>query len=194
MTTSLSQIRFIVERDIEDTLDNDSVINWSNMAQTDFSLRVFVPGSTTQVITTTDLTYTLSPTTIREIRRLRLQSDIDNDINREYNPVYTFYNGVFEVPTPFTSADTLLIDYYKYLTYFTAITDLIDIQDRFFPLYTSYIEMKYYRLPSTLKKIGADEANLRYQDSFGVYNSTKKQVADAYNINIGIQKPAESGW
>lgn len=194
MTTTLSQIRFIVERDIEDTLDDQSIINWSNMAQSDFSLRLFVPGSTTQVINTTSLTYTLSPTTIREIRRLRLQSDIDRKINRDYNPVYTFYNGVFEVPSPFTAADTLLIDYYRSLTFFTDIDDVIDLQDRFFPLYTSYIEMRYYRLPSTMKKIGPDESNLRHQDSFGVYSSTKKQVADAYNIDIGIQKPSESGW
>lgn len=193
MTTTLAQIRYIAERDVEDTLDNQSVINWSNMAQNDFMLRIFVPDSTTLAINTTSLSYNVSPD-IREIRRIRRQSDIDNGINRPYYPVYTLYDGVFEVPVAFDAADTLLIDYYRYLTYFDDIDDAIDLQDRFNPLYTSYIEMRYYRLPSVIAKLGLAAADARYQDSFGVYGAMKKQVADAYNLDIGIQKPKESGW
>lgn len=194
MTTTLEDIRFIVERDVGDQLDNDYVINKCNVAQADFMLRIFIPGSTTQLLDTTSLTYTLSPTTIREIRRLRLQSDIDNLVNRPYNPVYTFYNGVFEVPSPFTAVDTLLIDYYAYLTTFTLITESIQLNDRFKPLYTSYVEAQYYLLASTRKSIGELPAQRMYDIGMNVYSMMKKQVSDFYNVEIGIQKPKESGW
>lgn len=194
MTVTLADIKTIVEENIEDQLKDANIVNWSNMAQNDFQSRVFVPGSTTQAITTTALSYTLSPTTIREIRRLRLQSDIDNKFNRTYNPVYTFYNGVLEVPAPFPSADTLVIDYYKSLTYFTDIEDEIDLADQFSPLYTSYIEMMYFRLPSSFTRIGQTMAELRYNESKETYAVTKKMVTDTYTFQIGIQKPKESGW
>lgn len=193
MTTTLSDIRFIVERDVQDTLENESIVNWANIAQNDFMLRIFVADDTTLAIDTTTLTYSLSPD-IREIRMIRRQSDIDNGINRPYYPVYRFYNGNFDVPVPFADTDTLLIDFYRYLTYFTDIDDEIDLQDRFSPLYTSFIEMRYFRLPSTIVKLGAKEAELRYQDNFSIYTMTKKQVSDAYINDIGIQKPRESGW
>ena len=194
MTTTLSDIRFAVQEEIEAEISNEKVIQWCNIAQTEFILRIFIPGSTTQAINTTALSYTLTPTTIREIRRLRLQSDIDNDINRPYHPVYTFYNGVFEVPSPFGAADTLLIDYYAYLTTFTAVTNAIDLADRFKPLYTSYIKAMYYSLPSTRSAIGENAADLNYQREYNIHLSLKKQVTDFYITSIGIQKPAESGW
>jgi hypothetical protein len=193
MTVTLSQIRFTAEEELEDHLSNENVINWCNLAQTEFLLRIIVPGNTTIDINTTDVSYTLN-TNIREIRRLRLQSDLDNNINRPYNPVYTFYNGVFEVPSPFTSEDTLLIDYYAYLSSFDDISDTIDIADRFKPLYTSYVEMMYYRLPSTRSKIGEAMAQLMYEQQFGIHQSIKKQVADYYIIDKGVEKPRESGW
>lgn len=194
MTTTLSDIRFAVQEEIEDQISNEKVIQGCNIAQAEFMLRIFIPGSTTQAITTTALTYTLSPTTIRQIRRLRLQSDVDDKINRAYNPVYTFYNGVFEVPTPFGAADTLLIDYYAYLKTFTAISDTIDLADRFKPLYTSYIKAMYYSLPSTRASIGENAADMNYQREYNIHLSIKKQVSDFYITAIGIQKPAESGW
>lgn len=194
MTTSLSDIRFECEELLESTITDAKVLSWCNRAQADFMLRIFIPGSTTQLLDTTSLTYTLSPTTIREIRRLRLQTDVTNLVNRTYNPIYTFYNGVFEVPSPFTSVDTLLIDYYAYLTTFTAVTQNIDLADRFKPLYTSYIEAQYYLLPSTRKAIGELQAQRMYDISMNVYNMMKKQVTDFYITSIGIQKPAESGW
>lgn len=194
MTTTLSDIRFAVQEEIEAEISNEKVIQWCNVAQAEFMLRLFIPGSTTQAINTTSLSYTLTPTTIRQIRRLRLQSDIDNNVNRPYNPVYTFYNGVFEVPSPFAADDTLLIDYYAYLTTFTAVTDTIDIADRFKPLYTSYIKAMYYALPSTRTSIGETAADLNYQREFNIHLTLKKQVTDFYINAIGIQKPIESGW
>jgi hypothetical protein len=200
MAITLSDIRFDCELVLpQGALTNEMVMKWCNMAQVEFMLRIFIPGSTTLTLDTTSLSYTLTPTTIREIRRLRLQSDIDNHVNRSYNPVYTFYNGVFEVPTPFTKADTLLIDYYAYLKTFTAITDAIDIPDRFKPLYTSYIESQYYISPEAVAAMPGRSARyvpwlLAYQQYNSMYLNMKKQVADFYNIAIGIEKPAESGW
>lgn len=179
---------------MQDQLNDKQIINWCNQANADFMLRIFIPGSTTQAIDTTSLSYTLTPVTIRSIRRLRLQSDVTNKLNRPYNPVYTFYNGLFEVPQPFLSADTLLIDYYAYLTTFTAATDEIDLEDRFKPLYTSYVEMQYYLLASTRKNIGELQSQRMYEIAFGIYNMMKKQVTDFYTISIGIQKPLTSGW
>lgn len=192
--TTLSTIRFECEETLEDTLTDAKVISWCNNAQADFMLRVFIPGSTTQAIDTTSLTYTLSPTTIREIRRLRLQTDVTDLINRSYHPVYTFYNGVFEVPAPFGAADTLLIDYYAYLTTFTAITEEIQLNDRFKPLYTLFIESQYYDLKSTRKEIGELAALRMNEKKYNAYLGMKKQVASFYNIEIGTQKPNESGW
>lgn len=193
MATTLSDIRFIVEREIQSTLENELVINWCNVAQAELMLRIDVPGNTTLAIDTETLEYTL-PVTIREIRRLRYQSDIDNGYNRSVHPVYTLYNGKFEVPEPFAQSDTLLIDYYAYLTTFTAITDEIDLDDRFAPLYTNYIKAAYYSLPSTRQSIGDAQVQQMYEQTYGYYTMIKKQVTDYYIIAIGTQFPAESGW
>lgn len=193
MTTTLSDIRFTVEQEIEDSLTNENVINWCNLAQAEFMLRIFIPGNTTLAINTTALTYPLSAN-IREIRRLRLQSDIDKKINREIHPVYTFYNSNLEVPVPFSAADTLLIDYYAYLKTFTATADAIDLADRFKPLYTTYNKAMYYRLPSVRKSIGEKAADNAYQLEYSVHLTIKKQVGDFYIQAIGVEKPKESGW
>lgn len=195
MTVTLSDIRFDCEQVLPDNaLNNEKVIKWCNMATSDFMLQIFIPGSTTLAVNTTSLMYTLSPTTIREIRRIRLQTDITNLVNRPYNPVYTFYNGVFEIAAPFQAVDTLLIDYYKYLTTFTAVTDNIDIEDRFKPLYTSYIEAQWYLLPDAVKLVGDLQAQRKYDIAMGIYNRMRKQVTDFYTVFIGIQKPLTSGW
>jgi hypothetical protein len=200
MTVSLSDIRFDCEQVLpENVLTNEKVIKLCNEAQIDFMLQIFVPGSTTLAINTTSLSYTLSPTTIREIRRIRLQSDITNLINRPYNPVYTFYNGVFEVPAPFQQVDTLLIDYYKTLKTFTDMTDTIDLDDRFKPLYTSYIEAQYYISPEAVSAMPGHSSRyvpwlIAHQQYTTMYQSMRKQITDYYNIAIGIQKPNKSGW
>lgn len=194
MTTSLSDIRFTTEQNIQDSLTNDFVIHNCNVAQSEFMLRVKIPKSTTLAVTTTALTYSSLPTDILEFRRFRFQSDIDNGYNRAVYPVYTYYNGVFEVPVPFPKADTLLIDYYSLLTVFTAIANNIDLADRFKPLYTTYLESAYYNLPSTRQKLGADQAMAQYQQTYGYYQTIKKQVMDYYIVAIGTEKPGESGW
>jgi hypothetical protein len=199
MTTTLSDIRFECERILPEPITNELVIKLCNQAQADFMLRIFIPGSTTLAINNTALSYVLTPTTIRTIRRLRLQSDLDNKINRPYNPVYTFYNGLFEVPTPFLRADTLLIDFYAYLKTFTEMSDEIDLPDRFKPLYTSYIESQYYLLPTTIASMPGRSARyvpwlIAFEQYDKLFQTMKKQVTDFYTTAIGIQKPAESGW
>lgn len=193
MTTTLSDIRFATEEEIEFQLDDKKVVQWSNLAQSDFMLRIFIPASTTITLNTTSLSYPL-PSTLREIRRFRLQSDIDHGYNRNYNPVYTLYNGILEVPVAFSTVDDLLIDYYAYLKTFDDVSNTVDLDDRFAPLYTSFIKAQYYRLPSTKQRIGDVESQRSYEIEYGVYISTKKQVSDFYIKAIGIQKPRESGW
>lgn len=193
MATTLSDIRFLVEAEVGNQIDNQLVIQWCNLAQADFMLRIFIPSSTTITLDTTTLSYPL-PATYRETRRFRLQSDLDNGFNRNYYPVHTIYNGNFEVPVPFSAVDDLLIDYYAYLTTFSTISDVIDLEDRFAPLYTSYVKSQFYRLPLAKQQIGDNEAKRAYDIEFNVYLNMKKQVSDFYIKSIGIQKPAESGW
>jgi hypothetical protein len=200
MTITLSDIRFDCEQILPQGSINDPlVIKLCNQAQVDFMFQVYVPGTTTLAINTTSLSYVLSPTTIEDIRRIRLQSDITNLINRPYNPSYTLYNGVFEVPTPFTTVDTLLIDYYARLKTFTAMTDTIDLEDRFKPLYTSYIEAQYYLTPEAVAAMPGRSARyvpwlIAYQQYSSMYDKLKKQVTDYYTNSIGTQKPNTSGW
>lgn len=197
---TLSDIRFDCEQILPQGSINDPlVIKLCNQAQIDFMFQVYVPGSTTLAIDKTSLSYTLTPTTIESIRRIRLQSDITNLLNRPYNPVYTFYHGVFEVPLPFTAVDTLLIDYYARLKTFTTMSDTIDLEDRFKPLYTSYIEAQYYISPEAVAAMPGRSARyvpwlIAYQQYFGMYTKLKKQVTDYYTNSIGIQKPLSSGW
>lgn len=194
MTITLEDIRFKVERDIQDQLDNDSIIDWANVAQNEFMLRITLAASLTLAIDTTTISYDLSAYAIREFRRFRLQSDIDNGINRNYYPVYTFYDGNFEVPSAFPAADSLLIDYYGNLQFFTSITDEIELDDRFYPLYTTFIKMMYYQLPSVTEKLGAERSDMRLSSNKSMHDMAKKQVSDHYLISNGIEKPRESGW
>lgn len=194
MPVTIADIRFTVERNVQDTLENESVIHWCNVAQSEFMLRVKIPGNTTLAVDTSTLEYNDLPDSILEFRRFRWQSDIDNGYNRQVYPIYSWYNGKFEVPVPFPRADDLLIDYYAYLTDFTEIDDEIDLLDRFKPLYTTYIESVYYNLPSTREKIGELQAQRMYERAYAYYNSIKKQVMDFYIVSIGTQKPSESGW
>lgn len=191
---TLADVRFIAERDIEDHLDNDSVIAWANAAQNEFMLRIFIPDSLTLPVNTTDLSYDLTVENIREFRRIRRQSDLDNGVNRPYYPVYTFYNGIFEVPVAFQTTDTLLIDFYRFMTYFTDIEDTIDLDERFLPLYTTYIKSQYYQLSSTAERIGVERASIKHQEALNAHNIAKKQVADYYIIATKPERVKESGW
>jgi hypothetical protein len=194
MAKTLQDIKSIVERDIQDYLDVTSVVDWSNAAQNEFMLRIFIPGTATLAIDTSTVIYTGLPVDIREFRRFRLQSDLDQSINRPYYPVYEYYNGNFEVPAPFNSNDTLLIDYYSYLKLFEDVSDTIDLEDRYYPLYANYLKKMYYTLPSTVTKLSLEFAMMKSGEAQAAYDIAHKQVMDAYVKVIGTQKPRESGW
>lgn len=193
MATTLSDIRFKAETDIDDNLSDANVVNWCNQAQMEFMLRVFVPANTTIAINTTDVKYAL-PENLKSIRQLRLQSVLDRGLNVPYNPVYTIYDGYLQVPYPFDNDDTLLIDYYANLKVFSSVSDEIDLEDRFQNLYISYCKAMYYLLPATRQRMGDKLAMDFYTMQFNDYQMMKKQVTDAYINSIGIQKPGESGW
>lgn len=105
----------------------------------DVGINIDIP-SDPQLITldTTILAYDLDES-LKIINRLRLQSDIDagEDISLTIN--YRIYNGQIIIPNVFWVApDDLVVDYYKHMTYFAAVSESIDIADRFTPLYTFY--------------------------------------------------------
>ncbi len=140
MTTSLSDIRFQIERNVKASCENEDVINWCNYVNSDVGMAINIPSASPAEITltTTDLAYTL-PADLKIINRLRLQSSIDEGIDAEFIVSYRIYNGQIVLPRYLWIApDTLIIDYYKHMTLFTDIEDEIDIDDRFAPLYTFY--------------------------------------------------------
>lgn len=182
MATTLSDIRFTLQRELQDsTIDNETVIIWCNNANSDFGMNLNVPTSSTIALTTTDLSYAL-PSDLKVINRLSFQSDIDNGVDREFQGSYRIYNGQIIFPTYFTQADTLNIDYYSQLTYFTDITDVIDIDDRYNTIYTAYGKMQYYDLPSTLERLGGQLTTRKHQDAQVAYNTIKNAVTQQYSL------------
>lgn len=140
MATSLSDIRFKIERNVKLTLEDADVINWCNYVNTDVGMGINIPADppASITLTTTDLEYAL-PATLKIINRLRLQSVIDQGLDAELRINYRIYNGNIILPRVLWIApDTLVVDYYKHMTYFTSEDDEIDIADRFTPLYTFY--------------------------------------------------------
>lgn len=148
MATTLSEIRFLIERNLSDlpvTITNDDMIIWANEVNMDVGINIDIPADPqTITLDTSTLAYDLNAN-LKIINRLRLQSDIDagDDISLTMN--YRIYNGQIIIPTVFWVApDNLIVDYYKHMTYFSAITESIDIPDRFTPLYTFYV-IKHFK-------------------------------------------------
>lgn len=188
----LSEIKYILQRELQDSsIDNETVIIWCNNANSEFGTSLNIPSTTTisvpsvigGILTTTDLSYSL-PIDLKLINRLSLASDINNGIDREFQGSYRIYNGEIIFYTPFTQPDILNVDYYKQLKYFTAITDAIDIDDRYNTIYTAYGKMQYYGLPSTIERIGAQLANRKYQDAQIMYSNMKNAVTQQYALSI----------
>ncbi|WP_138752762.1 hypothetical protein [Paenibacillus sinopodophylli] len=182
MAVTLGDIRSVVIRETGMTvIEHESIINWCNDANMDIGVALNVPATTFQIaLTTTDLSYAL-PVDAKEINRLWLESDIDAGINRDLSVNYRIYNGLIEFPIAFPTLDTLNIDYYKILTYFTTETDVIDFPDRYITIYTSYCKMRYYELFSTQEKLG-QVATLNYDRSAQIYQSTKRQIIQNYSF------------
>lgn len=182
MAILLSDIRFTIQRELQDsTIDNETVIIWCNNASSDFGIKLNIPTTSTIAVITTDLSYAL-PTNLKIINRLSFQSDIDNGVDKEFQGPYRIYNGQIIFPSYFTQAETLNVDYYKQMTYFTAITDAIDIDDRYNTIYTSFCKMQYYDLPSTIERLGVQVATRKYQDAQVAYNNMKNTVTQQYAL------------
>lgn len=178
--TTLADIRFLVEQDLDATLQNVFVVNGSNDAQTNIGVAINIPATSQILINTTDLKYTL-PSNLKQINRLWLQSDFDNGMDREFKAPYRIYNGEIIFPRAYIESDTLNVDYYKNMTYFTTINDVIDLEERFVPLYTAYLRMRYYQLPDIKKEFG-NHAEVNAQTYSSMYETTKRDVIAYYSL------------
>lgn len=178
--TTLSQIRFIIERNAGPVLD-DLVVNWCNEAQSELIMLIEIPDSATIAVNTTDLAYT-EPTNIKRINRLWLQSERDSGIDRDINKGYRRYGGMIIFETLFGQEDTLNIEYYKHFTYFTDISESIDLEDRYTTLYTSYGQAQYYDIPSVIERLGDQPARRQYDKHYGRYLNIKDQIAAQYTL------------
>ena len=175
---------YTLQRELQESnIDSESIIIWCNNANSDFSLNLNIPTTVATPVTTTELTYAL-PVDLKSINRLSFESDITRGIDREYQGSYRIYNGNIIFPTYFTQDDTLNIDYYKQMTYFTDIADAIDIDDRYNTIYTSFCKMQYYGLPSTIERMGVQVANRKHQDAQFAYQNMKNAITQLYALNI----------
>lgn len=186
MALTLERIRFMAERYVNDTLSNEDIINWANDINAELGLNINIPDSAQIALTTTDMEYTL-PATLKVINRLWLQSDRDNGIDKEFTWQHRIYNGKIIFVRPYWQSDTLNVDFYRQLTYFKAITDPIDLDDRYSPLYTSYMVAQYYLSPSAIERLGELQARKQYEQHYGRYISMRTQVTALYSL---VNEPA----
>lgn len=181
MTTLLSEIRTRIERYTGGILDNEWMVSVANDAQAEFSLDINIQDTDQISLTTTDLSYTL-PAGLKIINRLWLQSDYDAGIDREFTWNYRTYNGEIIFRQAWYASDTLNIDYYRNMTYFTSVDDAIDLDDRFSPLYVAYGQREWCDLPLTKKTIGEVQARQEWEKHNARYLAIKQQVTSYYAI------------
>jgi hypothetical protein len=60
---------------------------------------------------------------------------------------------------------------------FTAITDTIEVEDRFAPLYTTYCQAQYYDLPRVMERLGVQQAQRQYEKHYTRHLTIKEQIA-----------------
>mgnify|MGYP006962708527 FL=1 len=192
MATTLENIRFTVEREIRATLENEQVIAWCNFANMDFGVGLNIPATATISLNETDLSYP-EPTGLKEIVYMYLQSDFDNGINRPFKWPYRRFNGAIWFELPYREPDTLNIQYYKDLTHFTDITDTIDLEDRFSPIYTFYCLMKYYASPEAKERFGDAVARREQERAEASYYHMRDQVQSYYEFK-NPQYVIEERW
>jgi hypothetical protein len=177
MAKSLLDLRFIIENQTKPfSLDNEDVIIWGNEVNADIGLSINVPSSENIALNTTDLQYAL-PADLKIINRLQLQSVIDEGIDAEFGIDYRIYNGNIVFPhVIWIAPDALVVDYYKHLTTFTSITDEIELDDRYVPIYQFYGLMKFYEIPAVIEKIGDQAANRRMLSYERKYEDMKNKL------------------
>lgn len=181
MTTTLEQIRFIIERYTGGVIENDWMVNVCNDAQAEFALNINVPDTDQISLTTTDIEYTL-PAGLKIINRLWLQSDFDNNIDKPFTWAYRIYSGEIIFRQPWNTAETLNIDFYKHLAYFTDVENEIDLDDRFSSLYTSYGQREYYDTPIVKTSLGEAQARKEWEKHNSRYLNIMQQVISYYAI------------
>jgi hypothetical protein len=182
MTTTISDIRFNVERETGEQFEDELILSWCNNAQSDFGAGLNVPATETIAANTTKLTYPL-PADLKVITRLWSQTDYDNGIDAPLSDSYRIFNGNIIFPSYFRDAFTLNVDYYKSLKYFTAATDAIDIDDRFISIYTYYCKAMYYMERKTIQGSSIRDirmAMLAAQSILTMYNTIKASVISQY--------------
>jgi hypothetical protein len=182
MATTLSQIRFMIEREIKEPIENEDVVQWANQVNADIGTSINLPATAPIVINTTAIEYP-EPANLKVINRMWLQSDFNAGIDREYTGRYRRYNGKIIFPHTFWQTDTLNVDFYKQMTNFTAITQSIDLDDRYAPLYVSYGLMKYYKLPAVMARMGDSQARKESETAQGMYLGVKQQLVSLYSLD-----------
>lgn len=181
---TLLDIRYLTEQDIKIDLENTDIINWSNEVNMDVGTNIDIPSAAPAniALNSTDLEYTL-PADLKIINRMRLQRDIDQGTDRSIELGCRIYNGKVILPHTFWLApDTLVVDYFKHMTYFTKVTDSIDIDDRFTPLYKFYYLYRYYESPFALDRFGQQESKRKAEMMQGGYINIKNQVIAYYSL------------
>lgn len=178
---TLSNIRYMIEQEVKEPIENADVVQWANQVNADMGVNLNLPATAQIALNTTDLSYP-EPAGLKIINRLWLQSDHDNGIDREFTWTYRRYNGKIIFVKPFYQEDTLNVDYFKQLTYFTDISQPIDLDDRYGPLYAAYGLMKYYKLPAVMQRLGESQARQEVQMTQGMYMNMKQQATSLYSL------------
>lgn len=177
----LLDVRFMIEQEVG-AITDQSMILWANQVNADIGVSINVPAIPAQIaVNTTDLEYT-EPAGIKVINRMWLQSDRDSGNDREFTGRYRRYGGKLIFANSFPQSDTLNIDYFKQMTYFTDIDQNIDIDDRHGPLYASYGVMKYYKMPQVMERLGEDQARQESQLAQGMYMNMRQQALSLYAL------------
>lgn len=181
MATTLTDIRYAVEKATKDELDPLDVIAWCNDAQSELMIMVELPSTDPIAVNTTDVAYN-EPADIKRINRLWLTSERNQGVDRDIPKSYRRYGGQIIFETPFGQEDTLNVDFYKHLKHFTAVTDTIDLEDRYASLYTSYVQAQYYDLPHVIASMGEAQAKRQYEKHYGRHATIKDAIATQFTL------------
>lgn len=183
MSTTLSDIRFLIERQIKAAIEDADVLNWGNEVNADIGTNINIPTNPFNIsLTTVDLEYAL-PENLKVINRLRLQSAIDHMLDTDFTIPYRIYNGKLILPRVIWIApDTLVVDYYKHLNYFETIYDEIELPDRLRTVYAFYGYAKYYQEPEVIARVGENQARANQQTYSNMYANMKEQVIAYFSL------------
>lgn len=180
--STLSDIRFLIEQQIKETIEDYDVINWSNEVNAELGTGINIPSDPAEIVLSTNLEYIL-PEDLKIINRLRLKSIVDQGLDNEFCTPYRIYNGKLVLPRVlWIIPDTLIVDYYKHMKHFETIYDEIELPDRLRTVYTFYGFMKYYQNPLVINRVGENQARANSQRYENMYQNMKNQVIAYYSL------------